>query len=174
MWPDSKFPHALIKHITSQRPLMRKKGNESLCLAASCCMYIVVALCAESTPVLPNAKSIEPRGPTLSSAANLIWNASQCWSGSPGATWAVLFGVLQWRGARKGCNRVCDRYEKGCAHSCALRRAQADAVTSYANGINRVTCDYKYKRIKSKYSKKAYTVLTARQDLLRLLSTIVA
>jgi hypothetical protein len=71
------------------------------------------------------------------------------------------------------CNRVRDRYEEGCAHSCALRRAQAEAVASYASGINGVTCDYKRKQIKSKYSKKVYTGLTAMQDLSRLLSTIV-
>jgi hypothetical protein len=44
---------------------------------------------------------------------------------------------------------------------------------SYANSINGVTCDYKRERIKSNYSKKAYTGLTAMRDLLRLLSTIV-
>jgi hypothetical protein len=71
------------------------------------------------------------------------------------------------------CNRVRDCYEEGCAHSCASRRAQANAVASYANGINRVTCDYKRERIKSKYSKKVYTGLTAMQDLSRLFSTIV-
>jgi hypothetical protein len=71
------------------------------------------------------------------------------------------------------CNRVRDRYEEGCAHSCALRRVQADAVASYANGINGETCDYKRKQIKSKYSNKAYTGLTAMRDLSRLLSTIV-
>jgi hypothetical protein len=53
------------------------------------------------------------------------------------------------------CNRVRDRYEEGCAHSCTSRRSQADIVASYANGINGVTCDYKRKQIKSKFSKKA-------------------
>jgi hypothetical protein len=72
-----------------------------------------------------------------------------------------------------GCTRVRDRYEEGCAHSRASWRAQADAVASYANGMKGVTCDYKRERIKSKYSKKAYTGLIAMQDLLRLLSTIV-
>jgi hypothetical protein len=71
------------------------------------------------------------------------------------------------------CNKVRDRYEEGCAHSCASQRARADAVASYANGIKGVTCDYKSKRIKSKYSKKAYTGLTAMRDLSQLLSTIV-
>jgi hypothetical protein len=71
------------------------------------------------------------------------------------------------------CNRVRDRYEEGRAHYCALLRPQADAVASYANGIKGVTCDYKRERIKSKYSKKAYTGLTAMRDLSRLLSTIV-
>jgi hypothetical protein len=71
------------------------------------------------------------------------------------------------------CNRVRDRYEEGCAHSCASRRAQADTVASYANGMKEVTSDYKREQIKSKYSKKAYTGLTAMQDLSRLLSTIV-
>jgi hypothetical protein len=54
-------------------------------------------------------------------------------------------------------NRVRDRYEKSCAHSCASRPAQANAVASYANGMKGVTCDYKRKRIKSKYTKKVYT-----------------
>jgi hypothetical protein len=71
------------------------------------------------------------------------------------------------------CNRVRDRYEDGCAHSCPSRRAQADAVASYANVMKGVTSDYKRKRIKSKYSKKVYTGLTAMRDLSRLLSTIV-
>jgi hypothetical protein len=71
------------------------------------------------------------------------------------------------------CNRVHDRYEEGCTHSCASRRAQADAVASYANGMKEVTCDYKCERIKSKYSKKEYTGLTAMPDLSRLLPTIV-
>jgi hypothetical protein len=60
------------------------------------------------------------------------------------------------------CNRVRDRYEdEVAAHSCASPCAPADAVASYANGMKGVTCDYKRKRIKSKYSKKAYTGLTA-------------
>jgi hypothetical protein len=67
----------------------------------------------------------------------------------------------------------CLTTDEGCAHSCASRRAQADMVASYANGINGVTCDYKREQIKSKYSKKAYTGLTAMQDLSGLLSTIV-
>jgi hypothetical protein len=63
------------------------------------------------------------------------------------------------------CNRVRDRYEEGCAHSCASRSAQANAVASYANNVKGVTCDYKRERIKSKYSKQAYTCRTAMRDL---------
>jgi hypothetical protein len=55
------------------------------------------------------------------------------------------------------CNRVRDRYEEeDCAHTCALGRAQADAVPSYANGMKGVICDYKRKQIKRKYAKIAY------------------
>jgi hypothetical protein len=48
---------------------------------------------------------------------------------------------------------------KKVAHTCASQRAQADAVASYANGMKGVTCDYKSKQIKSKYSKIGYTGL---------------
>jgi hypothetical protein len=77
------------------------------------------------------------------------------WRGSVGARSCMVLPVSHT--SISMCNRVRDRYEEGCTHSCASRCGQANAVTSYANGMKEVTCDYKRERIKSKYSKKVYT-----------------